>query len=64
MHTSVFILLTRIDNIENSYKKAKKGETKMPANANTFFIVLAIADRLFTSVLEEYFFIKFNTQLS
>ena len=36
----------------------------MPANANTFFIVLAIAGRLFTSVLEEHLFINFNTQLS
>ena len=36
----------------------------MPANANTFFIVLAIAGRLSTSVLEEHFFIKFYTQLS
>ena len=35
----------------------------MPANANTFLIVLTIAGRLFTGVLEGRFFIKFNTQL-
>ena len=42
-------------------KKQKKGETKMPANANTFFIVLAIAGRLFTGALEEHFFTNFNS---
>ena len=33
----------------------------MPANANTFLIVLTIAGRLFTGALEEHFFTKFNS---